>query len=144
MWSWWEMCTAPWTLGLVLSSTSTTQANRCPASPNIAVGLTTASYWYLQSIAAGISNSNFLQAALIMSLNSSSSGSMKYIPLNCLVTGIIDFWFLDDPSLFWFLFTCNGHTRPHIWPYVVKTRSILFSCKSHLGPCVPIKWPFVQ
>ena len=38
----------------------------------------------LQGIAAGIRTSNFLRAALIMSLNSSSSGSMKYIPFNCL------------------------------------------------------------
>ena len=38
----------------------------------------------LQGIAAGIGTSNFLRAAVIVSLNSSSLGSIKNIPLNCL------------------------------------------------------------
>ena len=52
------------------------------AFSNTAVGFSTISI--LQGIAAGIGTSNFLRAALIMNLNFSSSGSMKYIPLNCL------------------------------------------------------------
>ena len=38
----------------------------------------------LQGIAAGIGISNFLRAFLMMCLNSSSSGSMKKVPRNCL------------------------------------------------------------
>ena len=54
----------------------------CLAFPKIAVGLSTVFIGIVQGIAAGIGTSNFLQTALIMSFNSSSSGSMKYIPLN--------------------------------------------------------------
>ena len=59
------------------------------------------------------------------------------------LSGIVEFWFLDDPSLFCsFFFLAIGHTRPHIWPYVVRTRSILFSCKSHPGPWKSVRWAF--
>ena len=75
----------------MLSSASTTQAYfvlRFPilrwASPLLFIGV-------LQGIAAGIGTSNFLRAALIVSLNSSSSGSIKNIPLNCLALSSFGF-----------------------------------------------------
>ena len=45
----------------------------------------------LQGIAAGIGISNFPRAAFIVSLNSSSFGSMKNIPLNCLALSSFGF-----------------------------------------------------
>ena len=75
MCSWWGLCPAPSSLGLVLSSASTTQAYFVLffpilrwASPLLFIGI-------LQGIAAGIGTSNFLRAALMLSLNSSSFGS---------------------------------------------------------------------
>ena len=71
----------PWSCALIgISNTS----YFCLAFPNIAVDFSTALYRILQGIAAGIGTSDFLRAALILSLNSSSFASMKYIPLNCL------------------------------------------------------------
>ena len=85
------MCPAPSSLGLVLSSASTTQAYfvlRFPilrwVSPLLFIGI-------LQGIAAGIGTSNFLRAALIVSLNSSSFGSIKNIPLTCLALSSFGF-----------------------------------------------------
>ena len=49
----------------------------CWFSPLLFIGI-------LQSIAAGIGTFNFVREAFIVSLNSSSFGSMKNIPLNCL------------------------------------------------------------
>ena len=40
------------------------------------------SRWVLQGIAASIGNSNFLRAFCMISLNSSSSGSMRWLPRN--------------------------------------------------------------
>ena len=45
----------------------------------------------LQSIAAGIGTSNFLRAFVMIGLNSSSSGSMKKIPLNRLALSSFGF-----------------------------------------------------
>ena len=45
----------------------------------------------LQGIAAGIGTSNFLRAALMLSLNSSSFGSIENIPLNCLALSSFGF-----------------------------------------------------
>ena len=75
--------------------------------------------------------SNFPKAAFIVSLNSSSFGSMKNIPL-------------DSPSLFCILFRCIGQKFPHIWPYIIKTRGCLFPCKSPPGPCASFWWPLLQ
>ena len=115
MWSWWSLCPAPSSLGLVLSSASTIQAYfvlRVPilwwVSPLLFIGI-------LQGIAAGIGTSNFLRAAFIVSLNSSSVGSMKNIPLNCLV--LSSFGFSIAHLCFTFFFTASeihfhvsGHT----------------------------------
>ena len=75
----------------------------------------------LQGIAAGIGTSNFLRAAFIVSLSSSSFRSIKIFPSQ--LSGIVELWFLDRPSLFRFLFRCIGHKFPHIWPHIVRTRS---------------------
>ena len=142
MWSWWGLCPAPSSLGLVLSSASTTQAyfvSRFPilrqVSPLHFIGI-------LQGVAAGIGTSNFLRAAFIVSLNSSSFGSMKNIPLNCLALSI--FGFSTAHFLFCFLFHCIRHMLPHIWPYIIWTRSWLFPRKSPPAPGVAVRWPFIQ
>ena len=74
----------PFCLGLLLPSASTTQAHFVLrfqklrwVSPLLFIGIS-------QGVAAGIGTSNFARAAFIVSLNSSSFGSMKNIPLNCL------------------------------------------------------------
>ena len=74
MWSWWGLCPAPSSLGLVLSSASTTQTFfvlHFPIFPSVfpllLIGI-------LQGIAAGIGTSNFLRAAIIVSLIFSSFG----------------------------------------------------------------------
>ena len=114
----------------------------CLAFPKIAVGLSTASYSFFAR-----------HRCCHRNFQLSSSGFDCELELfivwfdevySSQLSGIIEFGFLDGPSLFCFLFGCIGHTRPHIWTYVVRTRSILFSCKSPPGPCVPIRWPFVQ
>ena len=46
LWSWWGLCPAPSSLGLVLSSAWTIQAYFCLAFPTIAVGFSTAIYRY--------------------------------------------------------------------------------------------------
>ena len=64
----------------------------------------------LQGIAAGIGTSNFLRAALTMSLNSSSFGSIKNIPLNCLT--LSSFGFSMAHLCFAFFFVASD-TRVH-------------------------------
>ena len=63
----------------------------CLVFPNIAVGFPLLFIGIWQGIAAGIGTSNFLLAVFIASLNSSSSDSMKYIPLNCLALSSFGF-----------------------------------------------------
>ena len=82
MWSWWGLCPAPSSLGLVLSSASTTQAYFVLRFPILRWVVPRQFIGILQGIAAGIGTSNFLRAAFIVSLNSSSFGSLKNIPLN--------------------------------------------------------------
>ena len=86
----------------------------------------------LQGITAGIGTSNFLRQAFIVSLNSSTYGSMKNTSTQ--LSGIVVLWFLDSPSLFCFLFRCIGLKFPYIWPYIDRTRSYLFPCKSAPRP----------
>ena len=109
------LCPAPSSLGLVLSSASTTQAYfvlRFPilrwASPLLFIGI-------LQGIAAGIGTSNFLQAAFIVSLNSLSFGPMKNILLNCLALTSFGFSIAHLCFAFFFAasdinFHISGHT----------------------------------
>ena len=133
MWSSWCLCRVPSKRFLVDSSASTTQASfvlRFPirrwASPLLFIGI-------LQSIAAGIGTSNFLRAAFSVSLNSSSFGSMKKIPLNC--PALSSFGFSKAHLCFGF-FRCIGHKFPHIWPYIIRTRSFLFPWQSPPRPYV--------
>ena len=109
----------PSSLGLVLSSALAFSNIAVDSHPLLLICI-------LQSIAAGIGTSNFLRAAFIMCLNSSSSGSMKYILLNCLALSIFDFSMAH--FCFAFFFRCIRHMLAHIWPYIVWTRSWLFSC----------------
>ena len=119
MWSSWGLCNAPSGLGLVLFVGINNTSIFClvfsqycgGVSPLLFVGI-------LQGIAVGIGTSNFLRAAFIVSLNSSSFCSIKNIPLNCLA--IVELWFLDCPALLCFLsfffaasdikFHISGHT----------------------------------
>ena len=82
------------------------------AFSNTAVGYCSFSVF---CIAAGIGTSNFLRAAFIVSLKSSSFGSIKNIPLNCLV--LSSFGFSTAHVGFAFFFTASdidvhlsGHT----------------------------------
>ena len=68
----------------MLSSASTTQAYFVLRFPILRWVSTLLFIGILQGIAAGIGTFNFLRAAFIVSLSSSSFGSMKNIPLNCL------------------------------------------------------------
>ena len=61
------------------------------AFPNIAVGFPLLFVGVLPGIAAGIGTSNFLRAFFMLFLKSSSSGSMKEIPLNCLALSMFGF-----------------------------------------------------
>ena len=96
----------------------------------------------LQGIAAGIGTSNFLRAALIMSLNSSSSGSMKYIPLNCLA--LSSFGFSVAHLCFAFFFAAsdiNFHISGHM---STGRENFCFLVSLLPGPCISFRWPFVQ
>ena len=109
MWSWWGLCPAPSSLGLVLSSASTVQAYfvlRFPilrwVSPLLFIGI-------LQSIASDLlffSERLSLWAWIFHRLVSA-----KNIPFD-----VVDLWFLDSPSLLCLTFYCIGHLLPHIWP----------------------------
>ena len=98
----------------------------CGGSPLLFIGI-------LQGIAAGIGTSNLVRAALMLSLNSSSCGSIKNIPLNCLAMS--SFGFSIAHLCFAFFFRCIRHMRPHIWPYIVWTRGCLFSCSFFQTMC---------
>ena len=119
----------PWSCALVGINN---KSKSCLAFLNIAVGLPTALYWYFarqccwhRNFKLSSSGFDYELKIFIVWLDEVSSSQLS---------GIIEFGFLDGPSLFCFLSGCIGHTRPHIRPYVVTTRSILFSCKSPPGP----------
>ena len=104
------------------------------AFPNIAVGLPTVLYWYFARHCCWhpnfqLSSSGF-HCELQFIIDEMHSSQLS---------GIIEFWFLDSTSLICFLLCCIRHTRPHIWPYIVTTKGILFTCKSppdHVFPSV--------
>ena len=114
----------------------------CIAFPNIAVGFPTALYRYFARHCCW--HRNFQLSAsgfhcelefFVVWLNEEYSSQLS---------GIVELWFLDSPSLFCFLFRCIGDKFPHIWPYVIKTRGCLFPRKSPPGPCASFWWPFLQ
>ena len=119
----------PWCRAFVgISNTSifSCVSQYCGGSPLLFIGI-------LQGIAAGIGTSNFLRAALMLSLNSSSFGSLENIPLNCFA--LSSFGFSIAHLCFAFFFRCISHMRPHIWPYIVQARGCLFSCISSQTMC---------
>ena len=86
----------------------------------------------LQRIAAGIGISNFPRTFFMVCLNSSSSGSMKKIPHNCLALSsfglsIAHFCFALRFDASDICFHRSGHTLSGL--EVV---------------CFPVKWPFIQ
>ena len=115
------MCTAPWTLGLVHSSASTTQANLVLSLPILRWVSPLLFIDILQSITAGIGTSNFLRAAVIMSLNSSSFGSMKIIPLNCLALSSFGF---SIAHLCFAFFYAASDTRVHVSGHTSSGREV--------------------
>ena len=128
MWSWWGLCPAPCRLGLVLSSASTKQAYFVLRFPNISVGFPTALYRYFARHCCWHRNFQLSPSGLhceleffVVWFDEEHSSQMS---------GIVELWFLDSPSLFPLLFRCISHTLPHIWPYIVWTRGCLFPCKS--------------
>ena len=134
-------CSAPSRLGLVLSS-ATTQAYLVLRFTILRWVLPPLFIGIVQGIAAGIGTSNFLGAAFVMSLKSSSTGSMKNIPLKCLA--LSSFGFSIAHFLFCFLFRCIRHMLSHIWQHIVRTRGCLFPCKSPSGPCISVRRSFLQ
>ena len=106
----------------MLSSASTAQAYfvlRFPiprwASPLLFICI-------FQGIAAGIGTSNFLRAALIVSLNSSSFRSTKNIPLNCLA--LSSFRFSIAHLCFAFFFAASD-TCVHISGHTLSGREVV-------------------
>ena len=85
----------------------------------------------LQGIAAGIGTSNFLRGAFIVSLNSTSFGSIKNIPLNYLALSNFGF------SIVRLFFFDASDTCFHISGHTVSVREVvcfLVSKKSLTGP----------
>ena len=123
-WYWWGLCPAPSSIGLVLSSASTTSVFRL-SFPSIAVGFPAAIYWCLKR-----------QCCWNRDFQLSTSGfhcELEFFVVwfneeySSQLSGIVELWFLDSPSLFCFLFRCIGRKFPHIWPYIM-TRGCLFPC----------------
>ena len=96
----------------------------------------------LQGIAAGIGSSNVLRAFLHDILE------FLTIRINYVNTtqspGIAVLWFLDCPLLLRFAFRRIGHIFPNLWPQSVWSGGRLFSCQFPPGPCMSIRWFFIQ
>ena len=114
----------------------------CLAFPNIALGLPTAlnrnfarhCCWH-RNIQLSTSGFHRKLEFFVVWLNEEYSSQLS---------GIVELWFLDSPSLFCFLCRCIRHMLPHVWPYIAWTRGCLFPRKPPPGPCVSFWWPFVQ
>ena len=85
-------------------------------SPLLFVGI-------LQGIAVGIGTSNFLRAAFIVSLNSSSFCSIKNIPLNCLALSSFGFSIAQLCFAF-FLFFAASDIKFHISGHTSSGREV--------------------
>ena len=79
----------------------------------------------LQGIAAGIGTSNFLRAAFIVRLNSSSFGSMKKIPLNFLALSSFGFSIVD--FCFAFFVAASDIYFLHIFGHTSSGREVFLS-----------------
>ena len=96
----------------------------------------------LQRIAAGIGTSNFLRAALIVSLNSSPFGSVKNIPLKCLALSSSGF---SIAHLCFAFFFAASDMCFHIFGHTLSGREgVCFLVSLTRDPCVPIRWPLGQ
>ena len=125
MWSSWYLCGTPSSLFLIDSSASTIQAYLVLCFPILRQVSPRQFTGVLQSIAAGIGISNFLRAFFMVCLNSSSFGSMKKIPRNCL--GLSGFGFSIAHFCFALLSRCIRQKLPHIWPDIVISWGCLFA-----------------
>ena len=96
----------------------------CLAFPNIAVGFSTALYRYFAR-----------HCCLHRNFQLSTSGfhcELEFFVVwfneeySSQLSGIVELWLLDSPSLFSFLLRCIRDTLPHIWPYIVGSWGRLF------------------
>ena len=105
-------------LGLVLSSASTDTSVFCLAFPNIAVGLVHCSFiGFLQ----GIRTANFRRSVLILSLNSSTFGSIKNISFNCLALSSFELYDIPILALLSSFAASDICFHIPIWPYIIWT-----------------------
>ena len=141
MWSSWDLCGTPSNRILIDSSASTIQAYLVVCFPILLQVSPRHVASVLQSIAAGIGISNFLRAALIVSLNSSSFGSMKKIPRNLLA--LSSFGFSIAHLCFAILFAASDMCF-HISGHTSSGREVFcFLVSLHPGPCISFRWPFL-
>ena len=115
----------------------------CLAFPNIAVGFTTALYRYFATHSCWHRNFQLsLRAAFIVSLNSSSSGSIKNIPTNCLA--LSSFGFSIAHLCFAFFFAASD-INFHISGHTSSGREVVcFLVSLSPGPFVSFRWHFLQ
>ena len=118
------MCPAPSSLGLIRSSASKTQAYFCLAFSNFAFCSSTALYRYFARHCCWHRNFQLSTSGFHCELEFFVVWfDEEYSPQ---LSGIVELWFLESPSLFCFLFRCIRHMLPHIWPHIVWTRGSLF------------------
>ena len=111
----------PWSRALVgINNTSIF----CLAFPNTAVGFSTALYRYFARHCCW--HRNFQLSPSGFDCDCEFFIVWFYEVYSSHLSGIVEFWFLDSPSLFCFLFCCIRHMSPHIWPYIVRTRGCFF------------------
>ena len=80
----------------------------------------------LHCMAASIETSSFFLAFLVVSVYSSSSGSMKYDGSQC--SSVVELWFLRAPSLLLFLLSCFWHANPNFgWQIILVVAWIFVS-----------------
>ena len=115
----------------------------CLAFPKIKVGFSPLLFiGILQGIAAGIGTSNFLRTAFIVSLNSSSFGSMMNFPLNCL--SLLSFGFSLFHLCFAFSFAASERNF-HISSHTSSGREVVcFIVSLPPRPCMSFWWLFPQ
>ena len=123
MWSWWCLCPAPSSLGLVYSSASTTQACLVIAFPNIAVGFSTAFYRYFARHCCWHRNFQLSTSGFhcefeffVVWLNEEYSSQLS---------GVFELWFLDGPSLFCSLFFAASDINFHISGHTSSRREVV-------------------
>ena len=138
-----DRCGTPSNRILKDSSASTIQAHLILCFPILLQVSMRQCTGVLQGIAAGIGTSNFLRAFFMVCLNSSSSGPMKKIPRICLALSsfgfsIVHFCFALFVAASDICFHISGHTLPSL-----EVVCFLVS-KSPPGPCLSVRWPFVQ